>query len=262
MNKSLVISIVLVALTISVGYWEYSSSKTRAFEDAIQASGSVSAVPGAHVMESVNLTMMLESGIATKQGILQSRQAMVNKIQLYQLILKQHKLGLIAASRIELVQAFILDEKQVLLFSYNQGGNSCSNLYRFLAISESSHYLSQQFGSCLPLSRLQASESAIFLQIPQNNPYLGPEVGVTYRFSGTELVEIAKAKPEVANGKLSKHNAHAIVEQARVDGCLVDGVFLLDNACRGGRKYCLMFKHLPKREHNADYRLVHDFCTN
>jgi hypothetical protein len=211
--------------------------------------------------KSSDLTLLLESGIRTKQGVLQSRRLVAGTVVLYGLSLKQQQLALTATAPIELVRAFLVGEMQVMLLSYNQGGTSCSNLYRFLVINDSSYWLSKEFGSCMPATKITESDGVIFVHIPQNNPYLGPEVKVIYSFSGTKLEEVAKFN-SVQQPQLVKANAQAILKQALADGCLVDGVLLYDNACRDGRKYCWWFKHLAQKEDSAAYHLLQDFCAS
>ena len=197
--------------------------------------------------------VMLASGIATVQGILKT----VDLGQHHGLTLNGKLLKLQAVSPIELVQAFVVEGKQVLLLSYDQGGNLCSVLYQLITIDSHAVTLTQPFGSCLPISQIEATSQQLTFKMPQNNPYLGADVLLSYHYRQGKVM-LQRPVPAQNFAGLS---AAKILAQAAADGCYVNGVMLEDNACGAGRKYCVMLQHLTRPLKDQAYQTLANFCN-
>jgi hypothetical protein len=208
----------------------------------------------------VNLTTMLNDGINTLQGVLQSQPGS-ESLASYSLSLNGKPIGGSTVSPIELVQGFIVEQSQVLLFGFDQGGNQCSRQYQLLTVSESGYHLSKVFGSCLPMQDVKQVESDILLTMPQNNPYLGNDITETYVYHDGSIKLLTKPSKAELRNKYANYTATKILAIAAQDGCYQDGVMLYDNSCANGRKYCTMFKNLRKPVKNADYKLLKSFCS-
>lgn len=257
--------LILLFAMVGSGYYLYqkqiSNAKANgvAYPNVVKESSSTPVVAAAS--QPTSLTTMLEAGINTQQGVIVSERINQEGIDKYRVLLNSQPLNINAVSEIELVKAFILGGDQVLLLSYNQGGNQCSRQYQFVRINAESYSVSKVFGSCLPISSIDESSDSLMLRMPQNNPYLGPDVLVDYRFKDGEVTLVNKPSNKAISDKYSALGAKKILEEAARDGCYVDGVLLDDNSCGGGRKYCVMFKSLKKKERSADYKTLAEFCS-
>lgn len=250
-------------LLLGVGYFYFNqdkhSSNSHEYSEAISQSESANSYPQSSAPV-VSLSDMLASGIKTLQGILKSQQiAESSSIEHYMLTLNGKALNVKSVSEIELSKAFLLGGNQVLLVAFDQGGNQCSRLYQVVTINESATKISKVFGSCLPLVSAVESGSQIIFSMPQNNPYLGDDVLVKYTYQNGEISQEVKP-PQELKQKYAGLTASKILQVAADDGCYVDGIMLDDNSCGGGRKYCVMFKNLPKSKKTADYKLLKSFC--
>lgn len=209
----------------------------------------------------ISLSGMLNDGIKTSAGVIQSHHINNAGVDSYSITLDDKVIGLKAVSSIDLVQAFLIESKQVMLFSFNQGGNQCSQQYQILTISNQTYKLSEVFGNCLPLSTVVQRSNELFLTMPQNNPFLGTDITETYIYHNGAVKRLSDADKDNLRKRFSNYTAAKIIQLATNDGCLVDGVFLDDNSCGGGRKYCVMFRNLPKAKKDASYRLLKNFCS-
>ena len=208
-----------------------------------------------------SLTAMLEAGIATDQGILISERINQNGISKYQIKLNEVPLNIQAVSEIELVKGFLIGSDQVILISYNQGGNQCTKEYQFITINRTSYSISRAFGSCLPITAISETNDGLIITMPQDNPYLGPDVVVSYKYKEGKVELINKANSNELKHKYAGLTAAKILQIATQDGCYIDGVLLDDNSCGGGRKYCVMFKALSNKEKSPEYKTLKDFCN-
>lgn len=262
MKKSILL-IVLVLLVFGGGYLYINHNKANTesheYSEAIIQSESANL----HLESSapvVSLSDMLASGIKTLQGVLQSQKIVESaSVENYTLTLDGKPLKVKSVSEIELSKAFLIEGNQVLLMAFDQGGNQCSRQYQVVTISESTTKVSKVFGSCLPLSSTVESGLQVTFSMPQNNPYLGDDVLVNYVYQNGEVHQ--ETKPQELKQKYAKLTASKILQIAADDGCYVDGVMLDDNSCGGGRKYCVMFKNLPKSKKTADYKFLKSFCN-
>lgn len=234
------------------------NSSSHEYSEAISQSESANLHPQSSAPV-VSLSDMLASGVKTLQGVLKSQQITESSsIEHYMLTLNGKALNVRSVSEIELSKAFLVDGNQVLLVAFDQGGNQCSRQYQVVTINESATKISKVFGSCLPLVSAIESGSQITFNMPQNNPYLGDDVLVKYTYQNGEISQ--EIKPQELKQKYAGLTASKILQIAADDGCYVDGVMLDDNSCGGGRKYCVMFKNLPKSKKTADYKLLKSFC--
>lgn len=262
-------SIILLIAVIGVGFYLH---KNRAvptntpqqgadYGELVKKSGSTPVNAAAVDDSPGSLTNMLEAGINTKQGILSSEKAEQNQIHRYQIKLNGQLLPIKSVSEIELVRAFLISDNQVLLISYNQGGNQCSRQYQVITINSAAYALSNVFGSCLPLTEIVESTDFLIFKMPQNNPYLGKDVVLSYRYNKGKVNLIDKTNPKRIKQKYSGLTASDILKIAQKDGCYVDGIILDDNSCGGGRKYCVMFKSLMAKENSQEYNILSQFCS-
>lgn len=262
MKKSILL-FVFILLVLGGGYFYFNHNKANTESHEYSEAISRSESANLHLESSapvVSLSDMLASGIKTLRGVLQSQKiAESASIENYTLILDGKPLKVKSVSEIELSKAFLIDGNQVLLVAFDQGGNQCSRQYQVVTISESATKVSKVFGSCLPLSSAIESGSQITFSMPQNNPYLGDDALVNYVYKNGEIHQ--ETKPQELKQKYAKLTASRILQIAASDGCYVDGVMLDDNSCGGGRKYCVMFKNLPKSKKNADYKFLKSFCN-
>lgn len=273
MNKKIIIIILFLLIAGASAWFVYNKKSNQTiinpvseYSDVVKQSASnpVSIVK-LHESEpaAISLTIMLRSGIYTNQGVLQS-ESLTNapSIEKNRLILNNKPTKIQAVSEIELVKAFELNHQQILLLSFNQGGNQCEIQYQMLTISESQSITSQVFGSCLPLTNIVESGNEIILSMPQNNPYLGNDVLVDYRYFNGQVNERLKLTKQQLKQKYANLDASKILQIATKDGCYVDGIMLDDNSCGNGRKYCVMFKNLTRPVKTDDYKFLKDFCSN
>lgn len=206
-------------------------------------------------------TNMLEAGIHTQLGVLQS----IKKGTEYTILLNKRQLDVHAVSRINLVKAFLVKKfpvsAQVLLLSYNQGGNQCNIQYQILQLNKKTYNLTPVFGSCLNLQTISQASNKLIIQMPQNNPYLGDDVLITYKYYNDKIHIASPSTPQQLRQKYAKLDAQQILQNAINDKCYVNGVFLFDNACNNGQKYCTMFKHLTNHTKNHAYKILQDFCN-
>ncbi len=259
-----------ILLLIGLAAWLIYSSKNKSsivnlvseYGDVVKQSASAPTALKPESAPDISLTAMLRAGIYTDQGILQSESINLGNIAGRRLMLNGQPLQVQAVSEIELVKAFELGNQQIVLFGFNQGGNQCGIQYQMLSITESTSSTSKVFGSCLQLTSVVESGNEIILSLPQNNPYLGADVLVNYKYSNGQIYEQAKLTKQQLKQKYANLNASKILQVASADGCYVDGIMLDDNSCGNGRKYCVMFKNLTHPVKNADYKLLKSFCTN
>ena len=252
-----------VAGVVAGGY--YAVTKTartpapKEYAEVIKQSALVSLNPSPAVA-APDLSAMLRAGITTQQGVLQAEPLMTGGIEQHQLTLNAKALPIQAVSTIDLVKAFLVGAEQVLLISYDQGGNQCSKLYQLISITNESSAITAPFGSCLPISSITESANQLIFKMPQNNPYLGADVLNTYVYQDGQISQQPVAKATELKHKYAGLSAAKILQIAHADGCYVAGVILDDNACDGGRKYCVMLQHLPQSEANQDYQTLSSFC--
>ncbi|MBX9597858.1 MAG: hypothetical protein K2X04_04715 [Burkholderiales bacterium] len=261
MKKSILL-IMLVLLVLGGGYFYFNYNKVATQSHEYSEAISQSESANSHLESSaplVSLSDMLASGIKTFQGVLQSQKIIESaSVENYTLSLDGKPLKVKSVSEIELSKAFLVEGNQVLLVAFDQGGNQCSRQYQVVTISESTTKVSKVFGSCLPLGSAIESGSQITFSMPQNNPYLGDDVLVNYVYQNGEVHQATK--PQELKQKYAGLTANKILQIATDDGCYIDGVMLDDNSCGGGRKYCVMFKNLPKSKKTADYKFLKSFC--
>lgn len=270
MQKKFLI-IVGIALIVVVGSYlvynslQHNSGQTKEYNDLLKQSASaplvVSDESSPVIPQQVNLNTMLQAGIMTKQGILKSNVLESDVIEKNGITLAGKKLAINAVSEIDLVKAFLIESSQIILFGYDQGGNDCAKQYQVLMISESSNYLSKPFGSCLPISQITESNNTILISTPKNNPYLGNDVVINYLYQNGIVKEVYNPSKADLRKKYAKFTSSQIIQIATNDGCFIDGVFLDDNSCGGGKKYCTMFKGINKPVKNSDYKLLKNFCN-
>lgn len=270
MKNKKAIFLLIVVLAIGFGGWffwqRHEQSKSNSiseYEDLLKQSESVEFTPESSATQQVALTTMLESGIFTLNGVLQSIPESVNGIiNRYQIYLNSNPTPINAVSEIELVKAFLINGNQVLLLGFEQGGNQCARQYQFISIGESGFTTSRVFGSCMPISNIVSeSDAAIYIATPQNNPYLGNDVNFIYKYDNGEISLYSKPNKAVLKAKYNNLTAAQIIQKATDDGCYQDGVLLDNGACGGGRKYCTMFKNLRKPIIDSNYQLLKDFCN-
>lgn len=270
-NKNSIFIVILLLALAAIGYfaWQkHEQSKLNSiseYEDLLKQSESVEFTPEAQQPAEVKiaLTTMLESGIFTLNGILQSIPESANgAINRYQVYLNAYPTPIKAVSEIELVKAFLQDGNQVLLLGFDQGGNQCARQYQLISINESGYTSSKIFGSCMPISNITTeSDGAIYIATPQNNPYLGNDVNYIYKYSNGEVTLFSKPNKSDLKSKYANLTAAQIIQKATDDGCYQDGVLLDNGACGGGRKYCTMFKNLRKPLIDSNYQQLKDFCN-
>lgn len=264
MKKIILLLTILLVGAISYFFYKQNSDlqgNPVQYNEVVNHSESLPLVASAAIIEKQNLTTMLETGILTRAGIVKStRLDAVKGIEQYSLQLDGKSTGILTVSPIELVKGFQIDHKQILLIAYDQGGNQCSRKYQILTMDESVQ-ISKPFGSCLPLSGINEESHEIILTMPQNNPYLGDDVTVSYRYADGNVTLLNKTKPDQLQQKYKALTATQILKIAAIDGCYQDGVMLDDNSCENGLKYCTMFKNIPKQAKNLDYKFLSDFCT-
>lgn len=272
MKKKLLVGllIVLIAIFISVLYLflqpkntdTYTISPISEYEDVLREAESHLIIPNAEqVKEPVTLTTMLESGINTNGGILLSTKIPEGTAYKYKITLDKHNIGINTVSQIDLVKAFLVESQQVLLFGFNQGGNQCDKEYQFLSINGDKYKLSKVFGSCLSITNIVESDGGIYVLMPQNNPYLGDNVVVTYLYKNFKVTEIKKANKQLIRAMYKNLTPKQIIQIANKDGCYQDGVMLDSSSCDNGRKYCSMFKSLQKPKKDSNYYILKDFCS-
>lgn len=264
------LGVIIVAVVIA-GYFAVQHFKTPAINDysdllqpgidqpAESATNSSAAIATTTVQPSLN--EMLQQGISTNGGILKSSEDTSNAIKPYYLQLGDKALKLRAVSPISLVKAFQIESNQVLLFSFNQGGNQCDYQYQFLTITPSGHHLSEAFGSCLKITRLEAGESTIEISMPRNNPYLGDDISESYQYQNGVVYRLEGDLKGQLKQRFADFTAAKILQIAAADGCYEDGVLLMDNSCANGKKYCVMFRHLIKPRKDAAYKTLKNFCS-
>jgi hypothetical protein len=262
------LSVLLVVIAIIGGsFWLYQHKSnqllpaTTTYTQAVSQPSEQQHTASATTIAQPSLTQMLRDGIQTTAGIIKSEQNEINGITSHQLSLNGKPIAIKAISPITLVKAFAINEQQVMLFNYDQGGNQCSSEYQFLTITNDQYKLSQTFGSCLPLTSLIQEGDQIKLTIPQDHPFLGKDITLTYAYHAGEVKLITKPSPKQYQQKFAQLNASQILAQAAHDGCLVNGVILDDNSCGNGRKYCVMFRAIKAQVHNSDYQLLKEFCN-
>ena len=260
-----VIGIVLV-VAIVAGGWLYLRNHNQdgaivEYSQVVNHSESQLLAASAATIEKLSLTAMLEAGIKTSAGVIKStRLEEVKGVSQYSLMLDDKPTGLTTVSQIELIKGFSIDDKQVMLLGFDQGGNQCSRQYVMLTVSDKLD-ISKPFGSCLPLTAIIEENNAIIMVMPQNNPYLGDDFTISYRYESGMVNQLNKAKTTDMKQKFGKMSATDILNVAAKDGCYQDGVMLDDNSCGNGRKYCAMFKNITKQPKNQDYQFLKDFCT-
>jgi hypothetical protein len=206
----------------------------------------------------INLTRMLQVGIKTQRGILQSK-VNTGQTETYGLSLNGHNLPIHAITPIELVKGFQLGEQQIFLFALYHGGQ-CAIQYQLLNLSHNLTHTVKPFGNCLPLISAELINHKITIILPYNNPYLGQNIIESYVYDG----KILKLISPPSNHLIQKHQltADEIINQASNDGCYTDGILLDSNACGGGQKYCLEFKQLTKTTKiSKNYQILQDFCN-
>lgn len=208
--------------------------------------------------ETVNLTNMLNSGIKTKLGIIKSIRHK-SGIKPYGIMLNQQNLAIYSTAPIELTKAFMVNDQQILLINYNpDGGNSCANQYQLISIFTDKYKLSNKFGNCLPIYQISESGTDIIFQIPQNNPYLGNDVLISYKFSHGK---VQKVKSPALPKSFATLSAAQILQLASEDGCYENGVLLDNNACGAGQKYCALLRNLTNPIKDNAYKILRDFCN-
>lgn len=211
-----------------------------------------------------SLTLMLESGISTLSGVVKSvpnKKESTPQVVQYHMELNDKNLGINAVSPIELVHAFLINGRQVMLVGFDQGGNQCAREYQFVTISESTTTLSKVFGSCLPINQLTESNDVITISTPQNNPYLGDDFNYIYQYQNGEVKLISKPNKKMLRNKYANLTPAQIIAKATADGCYQDGVLLDDGACGSGRKYCTMFKNIRNPVKDNSYQILKEFCN-
>lgn len=273
MNKKITLVALIVIIAGTVAWFIHSknddqikSNPVSEYSDVVKQSASspVAITPHESEPTAISLTIMLRAGIYTNQGVLQSESLVNSKpnAEKNRLTLNSKPLKIQAVSEIELVKAFELNHQQILLLSFNQGGNQCAIQYQMLTIGESQSITSQVFGSCLPLTNIVESGNEIILSMPQNNPYLGDDVLVDYRYFDGQVSQRFKLTKQQLKQKYANLDASKILQIATKDGCYMDGIMLDDNSCDNGRKYCVMLKNLTNPVKTADYKFLKDFCSN
>lgn len=266
---TLVIIIALVAIV--TGVWVYidksreqhNADTISEYEDLLKQSESqpIESAPTESSTINVSLTTMLESGIYTTGGVLQSSRLNDNQVAHYSITLNKKPLGIKAVSEIELTKAFLINGRQVILLGFDQGGNECPRKYQFVTIHESATQISKPFGSCLPLVSAVESDGVILLATPQNNPYLGDDFSYIYKYEDGDVKLSSKPNQKNLRNKYANWTALQIIKKAAADGCYQDGVLLEDGACGSGRKYCTIFKNLSKPVRDDNYKLLKEFCS-
>lgn len=267
--KKIILGVAIIAGAI-VGYFAVQHFKTPTISDysdllqpgidqPSESAINSSAAQATTVQPSLN--EMLQQGISTTGGILKSAQDPNNSIKPYYLQLNDQALKLRAVSPISLVKAFQIESNQVLLFSFNQGGNQCDYQYQFLTISPTGHHLSEVFGSCLKITGLAAGESTIDISMPRNNPYLGADISESYQYQNGAVYRLEVDLKGQLKQRFADFTAAKILQIAATDGCYEDGVLLMDNSCANGKKYCVMFRHLVKPRKDAAYKTLKNFCS-
>lgn len=260
--------IIFVLAIVSIGYWLYPRNsvgqqnvinKPSDILNQTESSPDVANIPESGAV--VDLTTALKSGITTKGGILQSRTLNGNSIQHYSLTLNSRLLDIKTVSDIELVKLFEINDQQIFVIAYDQGGNQCSIKYKVIAINDKTHQLSNSFGNCLPLADSYVSESDIIFSMPQNNPYLGSDLLVKYKYHDGKVKLFQKPTKDDLKQHYAQLTAREILQIADKDGCYVGGVLIDDNSCGNGRKYCTMFKNLSTPVKDADYKTLKSFCN-
>lgn len=232
------------------------------YEDLLKQSESAEISPQESNVAQVSLTTMLESGIYTLGGVIQSiPESGQSQIAHYQIMLNNKAIGVKAVSEIDLVKAFLIDGQQVLLLGYDQGGNECARKYQFITIGESKTLISKQFGTCLPITNIVESGNSIQISTPQNNPYLGEDFNFVYSYTNGDVSLLSKPTKQSVKSKYANMTPAQIIQKATQDGCYQDGVLLDDGACAGGRKYCTMFKNITKPVKDSNYKVLKDFCS-
>lgn len=261
----LILAIIIICIAGYYGVQHFKTPTVNDYSDLLKENASqpvqspVSS-SGSVALATITLNDMLQQGISTDGGILKSTQDN-NTLKPYYLELDSKPLKIRAVSPISLVKAFLVESNQVLLFSYNQGGNQCDYQYQFLTITPQKHYTSEIFGSCLKITEINAGESSILLSMPRNNPYLGDDVTVSYLYqNGMVRRQEINLKGQLKQ-KYADYTAAQILQLAATDGCYEDGVLLMDNSCANGKKYCVIFRHLQKPKKDAAYKTLKEFCT-
>lgn len=260
-----IIGIVLIVATVAGG-WLYlrnhnQSSSVVEYSQVVNHSESQLLAASAGTVEKLSLTAMLEAGIKTSAGVLKSTKLEEEKgVGQYSLMLDGNPAGLTTVSPIELIKGFSIGDNQVMLLGFDQGGNQCSRQYVILTITDKLN-ITKPFGSCLPLTAIIEESNSVIMVMPQNNPYLGDDFTVSYRYENGVVGQLNKAKTTDVKQKFGKMSATDILKIAVQDGCYQDGVMLDDNSCGNGRKYCAMFKNIAKQPKNQDYQFLKDFCT-
>lgn len=264
MKKLLLILVVFIV--IGLAYLIYSKvNQTRdsavTYSEVMHNSGSTLLTASNAIIEKQTLTSMLETGISTDAGTVKSTKLdAVKGVEQYSLVVNDKPTGIATVSPIELVKAFIVNDKQVILISYDQGGNQCSKQYQMITLTEPLQ-ISKPFGTCLPINNILEERQSVTLSMPQSNPYLGDDVIISYRYSNGQINQLNHPKNADLKKKYAGMSATRILQVAAKDGCYQDGVMLDDNSCGNGLKYCTMFKNIPKNVKNSDYRFLADFCA-
>lgn len=272
MKKKLLVWLLglLIAIFIGIAYLlfqtkdidTYTVNPVSEYEDVLKEAESHLIIPNVEqVKEPVTLTTMLESGINTNGGILISKKISDASIYKYKVTLNKHNIGINTVSQIELVKAFLVESQQVLLFGFDQGGNQCDKEYQFLAIDGDKYKLSKVFGSCLPITNIFESNNDIYVLMPQNNPYLGDNIAVTYLYHNFRIAEMKKSNKQLIRSMYKNLTAKQIIQMADKDGCYQNGVMLDNSSCDSGRKYCAMYKSLQKPKKDSNYYILKDFCS-
>lgn len=261
--------VVVILAIIAISGWfimhsheKHTINPISEYEDLLKQSESTEIISSESSTVQVSLTTMLESGIYTLGGVIQSTpESGQFQITNYHIMLNNRAIGIKAVSEIDLVKAFLVNGQQVLLLGYDQGGNECARKYQFVTISESNALVSKSFGSCLPITNIAESGNSIQISTPQNNPYLGDDFNFVYEYANGDVMLISKPTKQSVKSKYANITPAQIIQKATQDGCYQDGVLLDDGACAGGRKYCTMFKSITKPLKDSNYQLLKDFCS-
>lgn len=264
--------LIVLLLAIAVGIWyvvsnqhEHSpASQISKYEDLLKDAASDVFVRQESVTllpASVSLTTMLESGVNTNSGLLQSVAIADGTVSRYRLMMQGKPVGIEAVSEIELVKAFLIESQQVILVGYDQGGNSCARQYQFVTMLNGKVTNSKPFGTCLLVNNIIESENIILVSMPQNDPYLGADVNYVYKYKNGDVKLFSKPSKQQIRAKYVNLTAAQIIKQATSDGCYQDGVLLEDGACGGGKRYCSMFKSIRKAVRDSNYQILKDFCS-